>query len=231
MLQDIQGWLDALTEKIRAEFGGRVLYIGLGGSHARGEANEDSDIDINVVLDEVGIGDLEKYRVLVRSMPYSDMACGFIGGRAEMAAWPKHELFQFMRCSRSLYGSLEGIALPPEDRDIAAHIRITASAIYHEACHRCIYGDNSAQEAEQLRGAYKAAFFALQEQVYLRERRYIATHRELLAHLTPAEAEVLRMDMNWDSRQAERQADPRRCFEVLRAWSSAALRGAGGKQA
>jgi len=219
----VESWLAELTGRIRGVFGARLIYIGHTGSYARGEAKETSDIDVNVVLDELRIDDLSMYHKIVRSMPDSDKACGFIGGRAEMRAWPKHELFQFLMGSHTLYGTLDGIADLPADEDIAAHIQITASAIYHEACHRYIYGKTITDEAEQLAPAYKAAFFVLQEQVYLREKNYVLTHAELLGHLNGVDREVLETGMKWDELAADRAARPERYFEMLRAWSSAAL--------
>lgn len=42
-----------LTWKCQARFGSRLLYLGLSGSYARGEATEESDIDIHLILDEL----------------------------------------------------------------------------------------------------------------------------------------------------------------------------------
>jgi len=221
----VEDWLTELTGRIREAFGPRLVYIGYAGSYARGEAKETSDIDVNVVLDELHTDDLKCYRNIIRGMPFSEKACGFIGGRAEMTAWPKHELFQFMVGSRPLYGTLDGIVELPQDADIAEHIRITASAIYHEACHRYIYGRDLTEEAEQLAFAFKTAFFALQEQVYLRTRDYVSTHENLLARLDGIEREVLETGMKWDALSADRAARPERYFEMLRAWSSTALCG------
>jgi predicted nucleotidyltransferase len=63
-------WLELLVERIRKTFGNRVLYIGHTGSYARGEATENSDIDVNVVLDCLSINDLNVYRRIIQSMPY-----------------------------------------------------------------------------------------------------------------------------------------------------------------
>jgi hypothetical protein len=78
-----------------------------------------------------------------------------------------------------------------------------------------------------LAGAYKTAFFVLQEQVYLRGGSYVSTRKALLDHLNAAERAVLEAGMNWDRLQSDRQAKPEHYFEMLLDWSSAALRGAG----
>ena len=59
---DIHSWMDAYQTAMLALFGGRVLLIGLQGSYARGEAREDSDIDVVLILDTVSFKDLKRYR-------------------------------------------------------------------------------------------------------------------------------------------------------------------------
>lgn len=53
--------IDDFCTRVRARFGGRVRQLALFGSRARGDANEDSDIDICVVID--GLGSQEKPEV------------------------------------------------------------------------------------------------------------------------------------------------------------------------
>ena len=88
---DIRSWISDLTERLKAIFGGRLVYVGLQGSYRRGEADAKSDIDVMTVLDRLEPADLKTYRAAVGAMPYADKACGFICGRAELAAWPRHE--------------------------------------------------------------------------------------------------------------------------------------------
>ena len=47
---------------VRARFGGRVSEIVLFGSHARGDANEDSDVDVLVAID--GLSEAERIEVI-----------------------------------------------------------------------------------------------------------------------------------------------------------------------
>jgi predicted nucleotidyltransferase len=46
-----------LSTRVRERFGHRLVYLVLFGSHARGEATEDSDVDILVVIDNLTTGD------------------------------------------------------------------------------------------------------------------------------------------------------------------------------
>lgn len=213
-------WLELLVERIRKTFGNRVLYIGHTGSYARGEATENSDIDVNVVLDCLSINDLNVYRRIIQSMPYHKKACGFICGKNEMASWPPQELFQFTKGCKVYYGSLKGIIKEPTDYDIRDNIRNMVSAIYHETCHRFLYGAEPEVEAENLRMAYKASFYILQEWFYLKGHQYIPTKAELLPHLNNEGKLVLTTLIRWDSLKEDRRKHPQNYFEILKDWSS-----------
>ena len=73
-------YIAALTEKLRAAFGDRLVYIGLQGSYLRGEATETSDIDVMVVLRRMTPADLSAYRRAIEELPDAEKSCGFICG-------------------------------------------------------------------------------------------------------------------------------------------------------
>ena len=74
---NIESWLPLWSRAVLERFGGRVLFLGLLGSRAHGEAREDSDIDTVLVLDRLEASDLA-------ALPEA--------GRALLAAGPE-ELF------------------------------------------------------------------------------------------------------------------------------------------
>ncbi|HXE80920.1 MAG TPA: nucleotidyltransferase domain-containing protein [Vicinamibacterales bacterium] len=45
--------VEEFSRRVRARFGDRVAKLALFGSHARGEATEESDVDILVVIDDL----------------------------------------------------------------------------------------------------------------------------------------------------------------------------------
>jgi uncharacterized protein len=49
--------IDEFAERARARFGDRLCRLVLFGSHARGEATEDSDVDLLLVLDDLTAAD------------------------------------------------------------------------------------------------------------------------------------------------------------------------------
>ncbi|MDE6841425.1 MAG: nucleotidyltransferase domain-containing protein, partial [Oscillospiraceae bacterium] len=97
---DIERWMEALAGKLTGVFGPRLLFLGLQGSYGRGEANEDSDIDVVTVLDRVELADLDAYRAVVRDMPEGEKACGFLCGAEELRSWPKYDLLAVARDTR-----------------------------------------------------------------------------------------------------------------------------------
>ncbi len=113
---DIEVWMGELAEKLTGRFGDRLLFLGLQGSYGRGEAGEDSDIDVVTVLNRVELADLDEYRAAVRGMPEGEKACGFLCGAAELKSWPKYDLCQLARDVRAYRGEL-GPLLPPLGRE------------------------------------------------------------------------------------------------------------------
>ena len=89
---NIESYLSRLTQLLQDHFGSRLLYVGLQGSYLRGEANENSDIDIMVILEELTLEDMDAYRQLVHSLEEPDKSCGFICGRADLANWNPLEI-------------------------------------------------------------------------------------------------------------------------------------------
>jgi hypothetical protein len=227
---EVRQWLDTYVARIKDAFGDRLLYAGCNGSQARGEATQNSDIDVNIVLDRLSEGDLIKYRALARAVPGKRKICGFICGKAEMQAWPRHELFQFTQGSITLFGTLAGMVEPPLEGDIWENILNTASGIYHLACHSFIYSGDLAQAAEGLLDAYKFAFFALQEWVYVAKKKYVPTKKELIAELNGENKAILEICMNWDNQKTDREKTPEKYFFALIGWAASMMRNAAEKR-
>ena len=80
-------WMSLLRDRLLESFGDRIVFIGLQGSRARGEADQDSDIDAVVILDALSVGDLGTYRGILDRMPHRELACGFVSGMDEIARW------------------------------------------------------------------------------------------------------------------------------------------------
>ena len=58
---DISVWMQDFVRALENAFENRVWFVGLQGSYGRGEATEQSDIDVVVILDELSATDIQVY--------------------------------------------------------------------------------------------------------------------------------------------------------------------------
>ena len=65
---ELESWLKAYADRMEAAFGERLVLLGLQGSYRRGEATEESDIDLGAVLNRVDVEERRRYRALVLSL-------------------------------------------------------------------------------------------------------------------------------------------------------------------
>lgn len=187
---DIEVWMGDFLPRLEEAFGPRLLFLGVQGSYGRGEAREDSDIDVVCVLDRVALADLDAYRALARRMPEGEKACGFLCGAEELKHWPKYDLCSVVRDTRPIFGNWESL-LPPLDRaDLAQGVAIGASGLYHAAVHTYLY-DDPTRWPGFLQGAHKSAFFLLRDCHELRTGEQVRTRAELLPLLEGEEKAIL----------------------------------------
>ena len=133
-------WAEDAARRLKREFGDRLSFVGLQGSRARGEARENSDIDLVVLLDGISADDLRRCRTVIQTMPQKELACGFVGSTRAVASWPRHELLQFVCDTRPICGDFESIIDTGFTSDDALRAaRIGASGIYHALCHARVF--------------------------------------------------------------------------------------------
>ena len=187
---NIESYLSRLTQLLQDRFGSRLLYVGLQGSYLRGEANENSDIDIMVILEELTLKDMDAYRQLVHSLEEPDKSCGFICGRADLANWNPLEMVNLLGSTRDYFGRLADFVPSYSREDQRNFVKMSLNNLYHELCHRHIHGRRSASE-EALPFIYKGVFFILQNLHYLRSGSFVGTRAELLEVLDGKDRAVL----------------------------------------
>ncbi|MCC8190915.1 MAG: nucleotidyltransferase domain-containing protein [Planctomycetes bacterium] len=210
--------LGLLVDRLRQTFGSRLLYVGLQGSHRRGEATPVSDVDAVVVLDRLEPEDLAAYRRVVGTLPWADRACGFIGDAAVLRHWPRSELFQFRQDTEDLYGNLRNLLPPISRRDIRNGVGIAAGGIYHQIAHALVHGGNEVL-AETVRGCLKTAFFLLQSVHFLQSGRYCDSKQALLAELAGRDRDILAAAMHTGETAAGLAMEPEGIDRLLLAWS------------
>ena len=140
---ELESWLKAYADRMEAAFGERLVLLGLQGSYRRGEATEESDIDLVAVLNRVDVEELRRYRALVRELPEGEKACGFIAGQEELRNWPRWDLYQLAGDVRVLRGRAEAVFPAFTAADARQAAREGAAALYHAACHSFLYGEAS----------------------------------------------------------------------------------------
>ena len=136
---NIEEWMKGYMKRLLDEFQDRIIFIGLQGSYGRGEATEDSDIDVVAIFDFVTIEDLRKYDTIISELSERDKICGFVSGKGEIMHWEKSDLFQFYYDTQACYGDMDFI-LPLLQKDHARQAVLIGSCnIYHACCHNIIH--------------------------------------------------------------------------------------------
>ena len=172
---DVKRWTGELLLKARETFADRLLFVGLQGSYARGEATDESDVDLVVILDELSAEDIRKYNALLDTMPRRELTCGFLSGKKELLNWEPSDLFHLYYDTLPLLGSLDELLCLIDESAIDRAIKIGACNIYHGCVHNMLYGKSEIS----LRGLYKSAFFVLQISAFKQTGRYIKSRDDL----------------------------------------------------
>lgn len=186
-MMEIWSWIKTLEDRVEETFGDRLVCFGLQGSFARGEANEESDIDAVLILDTVSMDDLHTYREILKWLPHRDKVCGFVSGKAELEKWDRADLFQFCMDTQVIRGSLDFVKSKVSMDDIRRSVHIGACNLYHGAVHGMMHKQNMVAMAK----LYKSAFFVLQTHYYVKTGLYIRSYRELAECVTGNERQII----------------------------------------
>ena len=185
---DISAWMQDFLCALEDTFAQRVWFVGLQGSYGRGEATENSDIDVVVILDELTAADIQTYGKMLDTLAHRERICGFLAGREELLAWEPSDLFQFYYDTTPVKGSLDVLLPLLGSEAVERAIKIGACNIYHGCVHNMLHE----KSAEILRSLYKAATFVAQAIVYRQTGRYFRRQAELIEAAFVQEREVLK---------------------------------------
>ena len=187
---DINDYVQKLISQCKAAFGERLLYVGYMGSYLRGEANENSDIDVMVVIDNITISDMNTYRDIIKGLGYFDKSCGFICGKDEMKGWSPLEVCQLINTTKDVYGKLEPLLSPFTREDEINYVKFCLGNLYHELCHRFVHSSRE-KNIEKFRGTCKFFFFLIQNLHYLETGNFILKKADLKNAVPEADRRVL----------------------------------------
>lgn len=183
-------YLTELRESLRETFADRLVYIGLQGSYLRGEADENSDFDVMLVLEDMTPADLDAYRAVLVQLGHYDISCGFVCGKTELAYWNPMEACHVLHTTRDVYGELEPLMPAYTRDDIRNFVKLSIGSLFHELCHRYIHRTRERNIAA-LPKTYQPVFFILQNLHYLRTGNFVGTKRELLDALDGEDRNIL----------------------------------------
>ena len=189
---EVNQYLTRLTHKLQEQFSKRLLYVGLQGSYLREEADENSDIDVMVLLDDLRPEDLDSYREIIKDLPESQKACGFLCGKEEMAHWNPLEICQLLHTTKDCYGTLQDFTPEYTLEDEQNYVKVSLNNLFHELCHRYLY-ESREENISALPYSYRSVFYLLQNIHYLKTGEFQKTKRELLKALDGLDREVLEM--------------------------------------
>ena len=184
---EIGSWMEDFLHNLEHTFGSRIWFVGLQGSYGRGEATENSEIDVVVILNELTSTDIRAYNAMLDTLPHREMICGFLSGKQELLNWEPADLFQFYHDTKPILGSLDDLLSLLDALAVDRAIKIGSCNIYHGCVHNMLHE----KSGEILKGLYKSAAFVVQAIVFRETGRYIACQRDLLPVVSPEERGIL----------------------------------------
>ena len=183
-------YIQTLTQRLKNEYKNRLVYIGLQGSYLRGEATENSDIDIMVVIRDITVTDLTIYKNIILKLQDYDKSCGFICGLQELQNWNPLEICHLLHTTKDYYGTLANLVPEYTKDDVRTFVKMSIGNLYHELCHRYVHNSEENNIA-MLPFTYKSVFFVLQNVHYLESGVFLETKNELSKALTCTDKLVL----------------------------------------
>lgn len=227
MTVNIEEWLPRWRCAVEVVFGPRIRLLGLQGSYRRGEATEDSDIDVVLILDKVEMADLIRYRAVLDGLPYREKICGFVSGAEELCHWETADLFQFREDTQPLAGDLDSLLPPLCPEEVKRAIWTGACGIYHLCGHEFLHQNEPERRTDALRSLYKSAVFVMQALCFERKGRYSRRREELRQTLTAEEGMLLDIAERLKSGLELTGPEEEAAFSRLLYWSGRLIRSYG----
>ena len=189
---DITAWMNGFLQKLNHTFGNRVWFVGLQGSFARGEATENSDIDMVVILNELSAMDIQNYNKMLDTLPHRELICGFLSGKDDIMNWEPSDLFQFCHDTTPIKGSLDEVLAVVDKSAVNRAIKLGACNIFHGCVHNMLYE----KDEDILRGLYKSASFVVQAIAFKQTGNYISHQKDLLQVVSSDERSIVETFLN-----------------------------------
>ena len=212
-------YLEDLPAVLREKFGERLVYVGLQGSYLRGEATEESDIDIMVVVEDLQVEDLAEYRAAIEGLECPEKSCGFLCGKEDLLRWNPLEICHLLHTTEDHVGVLAELVPKFTREDATNFVKLGVNNLFHEICHRYIHGSREKNET-RLAGSYRQVFFLLQNLYFLESGKFLPDKRSLQGALTGEDRRVLETAM---ALQTGQPVEFDRAFSELFRWCKGVL--------
>lgn len=189
---NIDNYIECFLKVAKDVYGERLVYVGLQGSYLRGEAHENSDIDIMVLIDGFSVSDMDQYREILNRIGHVEKSCGFICGKDDMMNWNPLESIQLQYTTKDLYGTLTDFLPAATREDEINYVKLSIGNLFHEICHRYIHGGRE-KSALKLRGTCKGLFFIIQNLYYLESGDFVGTKKALKERVSDEDRAMLEL--------------------------------------
>ena len=207
--------MNDFIQKLNDVFAGRVWFVGLQGSYGRGEATENSDIDVVVILNELSASDIQTYNDMLDTLSHRELICGFLSGKDEILNWEPSDLFQFYHDTTPIKGTLDDLLPLIDNAAIDRAIKMGAGNIYHGCVHNMLHEKSD----EILKGLYKAASFVVQAIVFKQTGNYIKHQSQLLQEASTEERMITETFLKYKNGEAvDFSAASQMLFEWSKKW-------------
>ncbi len=216
----VETYMQTVIDLLKNRFLERLLYVGLQGSYLRGEATENSDIDVVVILEDLSFDDLTAYREIIGMLDQPEKSCGFICGKEDIQNWNPLEVCNFLHGTRDYYGKLSEFLPDYSSTDVIHFIKLSAGNLYHEITHCYLHGDLQ-KNRQNLPYSYKNMFFVLQSVYYLKTRIFCLTKEELMPYLSDRDLDMMERSARL---MAGGDYDFEEAFSALLQWCQEILR-------
>ena len=209
---EIGSWMEDFLQNLEHTFGSRIWFVGLQGSYGRGEATENSDLDVVVILNALTSADIRAYNAMLDTLPHREKICGFLSGKRELLNWEPADLFQFYHDTKPIRGSLDDLLPLLDKAAVDRAIKIGLCNIYHGCVHNMLFDKSK----EILKGLYKSASFVVQAICFRQTGKYIRHQKDLLEAVSPEEQAIVEGFLSLKNGAV---VDFQKMSEMLLAWS------------
>lgn len=184
---EIGSWMEDFLQNLEHTFGSRIWFVGLQGSYGRGEATENSDLDVVVILNALTSADIRAYNAMLDTLPHREKICGFLSGKRELLNWEPADLFQFYHDTKPIRGSLDDLLPLLDKAAVDRAIKIGACNIYHGCVHNMLHE----KSGDILKGLYKSASFVVQAIAFRETGHYVSCQKDLLPVVSAEEQGIV----------------------------------------